>query len=312
MITIPFSPATFASDAKPKISGVNVSLDFANIESPLIKVAVDMKNLIGVDLYNKLIAEYSTPIPSDTTYSTALDYLQRAMLHFAMYEHLIFLIVRIGNDGVTVKKNDDETTIFKYQQDELSNKLIATAWFWADQLLEFIETNQSSISEWANSTTRTEYNALPVSAADFTKWVGIDDAYFIYKAKWLINEVWNDRIAPRKLDATLLESLHGEISRAVIYSVLHLACLRMAYAELPETIRKDISSELLKKNSDYSENYIREKISQQFAEKAVSYWNAVDMAIKSTSIAANSATVDSQPTFQRPPIYREDSFYFGG
>ena len=41
------------------------------------------------------------------------------MLHFAVFEHTIFFITRVSNDGITVKKNDDETTAYKYQVDEL-------------------------------------------------------------------------------------------------------------------------------------------------------------------------------------------------
>lgn len=118
---LPFEPATFVKDMKPRISGVNLTLDYYNIESSLYKVSVTCSYILRATLYEKLCDGTAS---DNTGYQeTAKDYLQRALLHFGFYEHLIFLITRIGNDGVTVKKNTDETTLYKYQEDDLKNNL---------------------------------------------------------------------------------------------------------------------------------------------------------------------------------------------
>lgn len=118
---LPFEPATFAKEMKSRISGVNLTLDYYNIESSLYKVSVTCSDILGAILYQKLCD--GTTFDNTGYQEIAKDYLQRALLHFGFYEHLIFLITRIGNDGVTVKKNTDETTLYKYQEDDLKNNL---------------------------------------------------------------------------------------------------------------------------------------------------------------------------------------------
>jgi hypothetical protein len=301
-INIPFSRPTFPTECKPKLSGVNITLDYNNVESPLMKKAVDMQKLIGSKLYKKLIDEYKTPSTNENSpYPSALDYLQRAMLHFAVYEHLIFMIVKIGNDGVTVKKNDSETTLYKYQQDELSNTLINNAWFWAGVLLDYLEENAESISEWKDSDAQKAIKSLPVTKTHFEKWVGIDNSYFIAKVQWITQEVYTDIIKPRGLSVELLTKLDSEISRAVVYEVMNRACLRLSYADLPENIRKDINNEYNKKSSDQSDTYIRKTVSLQFSTQAEKYINALDMAIK----CENKADISAQPVYQNPYTERD-------
>ena len=99
---LPFEKATFAKEMKPRISGVNLTLEYDNVVSSLSKVAITCSGILSQELYDKLCE--GTASPDQDLQDKAKDYLQRAMLHFGIYEHLIFLITRIGNDGVTVKK----------------------------------------------------------------------------------------------------------------------------------------------------------------------------------------------------------------
>ena len=118
MIQIPFTPEKFAREMKPKISGANLNLDYENIESSLYKVAVEITEIISQKAYDRLIqiftGEYTTPDDDEKvkTQDSAVDYLQRAMLHLCIYEHSIFLIAQIKNDGITVQKTDNDTTIY--------------------------------------------------------------------------------------------------------------------------------------------------------------------------------------------------------
>jgi hypothetical protein len=199
MIRIPFKRDGFASGMKPKISGNNLSLEYDNIESSLMKVGADITHTLPQKFIDRLIDKYSAgnvPEPD----ATALDYLQRAMLHFAVYEHLIFLITRIGNDGVTVKKNDDETTAYKYQVDELNNKLITTAWFWMNLLIRFLNDRPDDFPEWKESEQKKALDELPVNLSDFNRWVGVAPGggeYFMICAGWIIREVWIDCVRSR-------------------------------------------------------------------------------------------------------------------
>ena len=272
MIQIPFSRDRFADEAKSRISGINTTLEFDNIESGLLKAAHLVADSIGERTYSKIVRAYPDPDVE------ALEFLQRSLLHWALYEQLIYLVVRIGNDGITTKKNNDETTIYKYQQDELANNLINTAWFWMGKLIDVLNRDPDNFKEWTDSGQKQELDELPISVQDFNRWLGINNLYFMIRVRWIIREVWMDSVEPR-FGEVVDERLRDKVSRAVVYSVMALACKRLAYADLPESVRKDIDNEQSKTNKDKAETHIRESVSRQFEEQAIRYWNDLDLAL---------------------------------
>ncbi|MCL1942548.1 MAG: hypothetical protein FWF54_03240 [Candidatus Azobacteroides sp.] len=291
---------------KPKISGANLSLEFENIESSLYKVAATVPGNISQELYDRLVKNYINNTTDDKEL-TAVDYLQRAMLHFTVFEHVIFLIAQISNDGITTKKNDSETTIFKYQQDELNNKLITTGWFWMNQLIQFLNKNEEVFSEWAESKEKKAFDELPVNLSDFNKWVGVESTggeYFMLSAGWIIREVWLDCVCSRIEKPEKTDS----ISRAVCYEVMGRACERLAYSCLPEPVRRDIDNEMGKNHKQQADKDIRERIAEKFLIKARLYWNIVDLEIKKKEIAGQKKERSSQPVIGQKNITEEDKF----
>ena len=310
MIKIPFSSnkADFAREMKPKISGTNLSLEYENIESSLMKVGADILQILPVKLIDKLVDLYLSFTASELE-ETAIDYLQRAMLHFAIYEHSIFLITRVSNDGITIKKNDDETTAYKYQVDELNNKLITTAWFWMNLLLRFLNDHLDKFPEWAKSDEKKSFDKLPVRLSDFNKWVGVSlsgGEYFMLCAGWIIREVWIDCVGSRFQKPTKTDA----IARAVCYEVMGRATQRLAYSALPEPIRIDIDNEMGKNHRSQADEYIREYVSNQFLQKAQTYWNAVDLEIKNKEIEESRKTSGSTPIIGKRNFDESDNFVF--
>jgi hypothetical protein len=55
MIKVPFKPENFAKEMKPKISGMNLSLEYYNIESSLLKVGKQIPKTISQKLYDRLV-----------------------------------------------------------------------------------------------------------------------------------------------------------------------------------------------------------------------------------------------------------------
>jgi hypothetical protein len=192
-----------------------------------------------------------------------------------VYHHIIFLIARIGNDGVTVKKNEDETTIFKYQSDELKNKLISDAWFWMNELIAYLNENEDNFTDWKASDAQKAVQAVPVTVDDFAKWIGVSDVYFVLCASGIIREVWMDCVLSRKKEATKTDA----IARAVCYEVVARACTRLSYYSLPEPIRTDINSEMTKDHASQEDGYIRDKIAKQYAAQAEAYWRTLDQQL---------------------------------
>jgi hypothetical protein len=307
MILIPFNRENFAREMKPLISGMNLSLEYDNIESSLSKVAVEITNTIPLALYNRLCIKFAEAAGEPD--KTAINYLQRAILHFAIYEHLIFIITRVSNDGVTVKKNDDETTAYKYQTDELNNKLITTGWFWMNQLIQFLNQNEADFPEWENSEQKKESDSLPVGLSDFNKWVGVSNTggeYFMMCAGWLIREVWLDCVHSRYAEPVKTEA----IARAVCYEVMGRACQLLAYSCLPEPIRVDIDNEMGKNHRAQADKFIRDHVAGKFLSKAQTYWNSVDMELKQAEMAAQRKTAASRPIIGERNISENDKFCF--
>jgi hypothetical protein len=297
---LPFNPSTFARDMKPRISGVNVTLDYYNIESSLHKVAVTCTDILGSVLYEKLCDDSAS---GDTDcQNTAKDYLQRALLHFGIYEHLIFLITRIGNDGVTVKKNNDETTIYKYQEDDLKNNLITTGWFWMNQLIRYLNEHKDKFPDWKDKTSLSD---IPIDVSDFQRWVGISDEYFVVQAAWLIREVWEECVLSRQKEPVKTK----EIARALCYDVVSRACIRLGYMMLPEPIRKDISNEMGKNHNAQADTYVRERVAKVYQVKAGTYWTAWDVELNKQHMKEQQVG-KARPVLDRPQITQDDKFFF--
>lgn len=297
MINIPFSNEEFSSQIKNKVSGVNTTIEFENIESALLHSAIKASKLLGNATYNAILEDFNKPEPT-----TKLDMLQRAMLHMAVHEQLIFFQVRIGNDGVTTKKTSDETTIYKYQADEIKNSLINTTWFWFDQLISELN-NDKTISAWHNSEEKKEYDSLPIHNRDFEKWVGVDSFYFIHSARWIVQEVYKDSIIPR-IPETKKDALTELIQRVTVYATMVVACERMPYELLPENIRKDIDNEQSKTNKQASETLIREKVAIQFADKRDRYMKDLETA-SSQSITGGKRNI----VHHTKQLNENDKFY---
>jgi hypothetical protein len=308
MIRLPFHRAGFEKEMKPLISGMNLSLEYDNIESSLAKTAVELVNILSQPLYDRLLDAFEAGTPPEPD-RTAINYLQRGMLHFAIYEHLIFIITQVSNDGVTVKKTDTETTAYKYQTDELNNKLISTAWFWINQLIAWLDQHIADFPEWAGSAQKKDYDSLPVTLSDFTKFVGVSTTggeYFLMYVAWLIREVWTDCVLSRLKDPVKTD----KIARAVCYEVMGRACHILAYPCLPEPIRKDIDNEMGKNHLAQADRLIREHVAQRFIARAAVYWEAVDLEIKQAAIVAGKASRLSSPILGKTGSRDSDKFCF--
>lgn len=276
-MTNPFNSENFQEEMKPKLSMAFKALEYENIESSIQKACVEMSDKLGSETYEAICAK---PEEEDATDSgvkaEALDYLQRAILHFAMYHHIIYLIANVSNDGVTVTKSDDKTTIYKYQQDQLEENLIADAWFWLNRLIKLLNDNPEEFPSWKDSDAHKQMEDLPVSLSDFERYTGVSDPTFLLYAGWIVREVYRECIKSRTKDASLSEVQ----KQAVCYDVMARACRRLAFHALPSPIRIDINNEMGKNHAAQADTTIREKVAGVFAEKAAAYWKAVDAELE--------------------------------
>lgn len=276
-MTNPFNSENFQEEMKPKLSMAFKALEYENIESSIQKACVEMSDKLGSETYEAICAKPEEEEATDSgVKDEALDYLQRAILHFALYHHIIYLIANVSNDGVTVTKSDDKTTIYKYQQDQLEENLIADAWFWLNRLIKLLNDNPEEFPSWKDSEAHKQMEDLPVSLSDFERYTGVSDPTFLLYAGWIVREVYRECIKSRTKDASLSEVQ----KQAVCYDVMARACRRLAFHALPSPIRIDINNEMGKNHAAQADTTIREKVASVFAEKAAAYWKAVDAELE--------------------------------
>lgn len=303
-MTNPFNSENFQEEMKPKLSMAFKALEYENIESSIQKACVEMSDKLGSETYEAICTKPEpTPDPEPeevvedpqepaaeeptgdvqdgnemgtSVKAEALDYLQRAILHFALYHHIIYLIANVSNDGVTVTKSDDKTTIYKYQQDQLEENLIADAWFWLNRLIKQLNDNPEEFPSWKDSDAHKQMEDLPVSLSDFERYTGVSDPTFLLYAGWIVREVYRECIKSRTSEASLSEVQ----KQAICYDVMARACRRLAFHALPSPIRIDINNEMGKNHAAQADTTIREKVAGVFAEKAAAYWKAVDAELE--------------------------------
>lgn len=276
-MTNPFNSENFQEEMKPKLSMAFKALEYENIESSIQKACVEMSDKLGSETYEAICAKPEEKEATDSgVKAEAIDYLQRAILHFALYHHIIYLIANVSNDGVTVTKSDDKTTIYKYQQDQLEENLIADAWFWLNRLIKLLNDNPEEFPSWKDSDAHKQMEDLPVSLSDFERYTGVSDPTFLLYAGWIVREVYRECIKSRTKEASLSEVQ----KQAVCYDVMARACRRLAFHALPSPIRIDINNEMGKNHAAQADTTIREKVAGVFAEKAAAYWKAVDAELE--------------------------------
>ena len=276
-MTNPFNSENFQEEMKPKLSMAFKALEYENIESSIQKACTEMSDKLGSETYEAICSKPEEGEDADSGVKTeALDYLQRAILHFALYHHIIYLIANVSNDGVTVTKSDDKTTIYKYQQDQLEENLIADAWFWLNRLIKLLNDNPEEFPSWKDSEAHKQMEDLPVSLSDFERYTGVSDPTFLLYAGWIVREVYRECIKSRTGDASLSEVQ----KQAICYDVMARACRRLAFHALPSPIRIDINNEMGKNHAAQADTTIREKVAGIFAEKAAAYWKAVDAELE--------------------------------
>lgn len=288
---LPFSQNTWSAIIKDKISVVNATLEYKNLSGALSKTATQLQNYyIGVDTYQQLVIHWGSGVPNDTAeeklLTQSLDALQRSMLNFALADSLIYLIAHIGNDGITVRKTDDETTIYKYQQDQLKEQLLDDAHFWLSRLLELLASNKTVFPSYAQEVGLTQNFNKPEFdwlRPAFRLYMGIDDdSFFRYNQGLICDNV-----------ATLYARLTGEelghipqipaaAQRAFVYSTVADVLESSPYANLPKVLRNEFQSELIK-NKDLSEQQIRMQKAEFWRRKAEPLWQVVEKSqVKNT------------------------------
>tara|TARA_Y100000401_G_scaffold31897_1_gene23325 strand:- start:3783 stop:4358 length:576 start_codon:yes stop_codon:yes gene_type:complete len=144
----------FISENKLKDStalGGNVDNEFI---LPYLKVAQKkyIETKLGTDLFVKLQNDISGSSLSGVYQTLVDDYIQDALVHWAFYECLPFLRVRVSNNGIGVKTSENLESMSQEDMHTLREEIRNTAEFYTERLVDYIRHNTSSYPEYNTNT----------------------------------------------------------------------------------------------------------------------------------------------------------------
>jgi len=157
----------FCNEDKLKSStAINYNVDTAFL-LPFLKIAQDkhMQVILGTDLYEKIENDIAGVSGASLTgvYKVLVDdYIQDAIIHYALIEALPFISFQIKNGTVTQKNSENGTAATKEDLNWLIQKERDTAEFYGQRIVDYLCDNSSSYPEY---TSNSGSDLCPISSA---------------------------------------------------------------------------------------------------------------------------------------------------
>jgi hypothetical protein len=154
----------FISEDRLKTStALNYNIDTEYL-LPFVKTAQDkhLQAILGTQLYDKLIAEIQAGTVADPYETLLNDYIQDALVHYAVLEALPFISFKIANGSITQKNSENGTAATKDDVDWLANKERDNAEFYGQRIIDYLIYNSSSFPEYS---TNSNDDISPISNA---------------------------------------------------------------------------------------------------------------------------------------------------
>lgn len=160
----------FVNEDKLKSStAINYNVDTAFL-LPFLKIAQDkhLQIILGTKLYDKLQNDIAgvDGATLDNPYKTLVDdYIQDAIIHYALVEALPFISFQIKNGSITQKNSENGTAATRQDVDYLVQKERDSAEFYGQRIVEYLCNDSSSFPEYSQNTGA---DLNPISNAYYT------------------------------------------------------------------------------------------------------------------------------------------------
>lgn len=160
----------FVNEDKLKSStAINYNVDTAFL-LPFLKIAQDkhLQIILGTKLYDKLqndIAEIDSATLTGVYKTLVDDYIQDAIIHYALVEALPFISFQIKNGSITQKNSENGTAATRQDVDYLVQKERDSAEFYGQRIVEYLCNDSSSFPEYSQNTGA---DLNPISNAYYT------------------------------------------------------------------------------------------------------------------------------------------------
>ncbi len=244
----------------------------------------------GRDVINIITAEVFTSVASLEDESEGKELLKTAVACGALYRYQIF---------ASVKKNNTESKLYKYQHEEIKEHHICAYWLAMDELLDWLDLNPDT-GGYSQTEIYLERESLPVrNAKEFNYYYGIDNSsYFFSKVQFLMRTVWKNILKPM-LPEKWKESgqLSDLVKRVLCYNVIAEAVMKFDATELPRSIRYDF-------NHEYTKGTLMQEREKLYADimADVNDWKDNISSIVKANIGMSN--------MQHNPNNESDKFYF--
>lgn len=160
----------FVNEDKLKSStAINYNVDTAFL-LPFLKIAQDkhLQIILGTKLYDKLQNDIAgvDGATLQGLYKTLVDdYIQDAIIHYALVEALPFISFQIKNGSITQKNSENGTAATRQDVDYLVQKERDSAEFYGQRIVEYLCNDSSSFPEYSQNTGA---DLNPISNAYYT------------------------------------------------------------------------------------------------------------------------------------------------
>ena len=209
------------ADIRQYAPGIGADTELAQLQPHIRMVTMDIYKLITHEVYIAL--RQSGP-------EEGLALLKTAVAAGTLYKYQIFL---------TVSKAGSESSLYKYQHEELKRNHLDIYWSAMDALLMWLDQNPE-VGEFKDSAIYKDRQDLPVrSAAEFDKIFQIDgSAYFFSRVQYILRSLWNKM----KKNVDMENGQMVELARtALCYRTMAKVMMTFDVTEWPKCIRYDFN-----------------------------------------------------------------------
>lgn len=127
--------------------------------------------VLGSKLYFDLQAKTYDGILTDDEKLLLNDYTAKVLVYFSLYAAASFLSVKFENTGIVQKTTNDTTSITLTDADKLAEKLLSSAEFYKQRLIDFLQFNKDTFPLYEVAVN----DDIPASTENFRGFFSYDD-----------------------------------------------------------------------------------------------------------------------------------------
>ena len=235
MITDFFSTS---EDLRKFVPDIGSSNNISEYEYSIREPESKLISLIGQITYDQLKDYYESPIPQSDILDEGVLLIQGSLANLAGVNIFIF------DSG----ERNENKKLFKYQEDQHLEAYLNGSNAELGRLLTHLDANVVTYLDWPNTTLfKLREKQLIKTFNEFGGFYYIDESpYFFSKLIFLMDEITSDKIIPLTgaigdLDPVDDAAIIAKAKQALAYLTVAMSLRRFDFAELPKTIRNQVS-----------------------------------------------------------------------